>query len=213
MRRTLVLVAAALLAGSGVGPSAAASGSPWDLLAAARERLSRGPATAEFRQTFVPAGFDSGDSESGRLTIDLPECLRWDYFEPFPKSFLLCGHVAHTWNEGETTGRRIFVSPGEDPGLDLVRLDVAELKRRYSARLLPAAGDRPTVELSLRAPEPGSAAEIRQAVLTFAPDGDLESFGYTDSDGNSTRFELGELRREVAAAAFEPPAALEWLTD
>ena len=107
---TPLALAAALLAGP-----AAAETDAWSALAELRQRLeSASPLTAEFQQTFIAAGFETGDSESGRVFIDLPACLRWDYEGDFPNSFLLCGHLAHGWNDGEASGRRSGSPAGDD---------------------------------------------------------------------------------------------------
>src|SRR5689334_8834025 len=94
---------------------------PWAVLKTVRQSLvEAGPTGANFVQTFTAAGFSSGDQESGRLALQLPDCMRWDYTNPFPKSFLLCGGTVHAWNEGDQTGRRYRVDRKNEPGLDLL---------------------------------------------------------------------------------------------
>src|SRR5688572_24784344 len=106
MRRTLTLA----LLGALALPLAAAANDPWEVLEGARRSLvEAGPTGASFNQTYVPAGFTSGERESGQLAFALPDCLRWDYLDPFPKSFLLCGGVAHQWNPEDGTGQRFEV--------------------------------------------------------------------------------------------------------
>ena len=81
----------------------------WARLEALRDRLEGEDVRADFVQTFLPAGFSAGDEESGILYLAIPECLRWDYQQPYPKTYLVCGQEAFTWNEGETQGRRFLL--------------------------------------------------------------------------------------------------------
>ena len=184
----------------------------WEALTALRQRLeTASPLAAEFEQTFIAAGFDSGDSDGGRIFIDLPACLRWDYQGDFPNSFLLCGHLAHAWNEGEASGRRQFISEGDEPGLDLLRLEVTELRKRYRAVLVDDADGLTAVRLTA---EEGRGGEVREAVLRFAAaDSGPRRLEYRDVEGNRTRFEFASYRPLEESSVFTPPADLEWLSD
>src|SRR5689334_7912082 len=89
-------------------PLAAAERSPsaWSLIEAVRASLAAvGRLQADFTQTYTPAGFATGETESGRLALALPDCLRWDYTGAEAKSFLLCGRDAYSWNAGDAEGR------------------------------------------------------------------------------------------------------------
>ena len=204
---TPLALAAALLAGP-----AAAETEAWSALAELRQRLeSASPLTAEFEQTFIAAGFETGDSESGRVFIDLPACLRWDYEGDFPNSFLLCGHLAHGWNDGETSGRRQYLAEGDEPGLDLLRLDVGELEKRYRARVVEKGEELTAIELVA---EDGRAGEVREATLWFgAGETGPRTLSYRDVEGNRTRFDFGAYRPVTDRSVFSPPAELEWLSD
>ncbi len=211
----LALGLAAGLAAPAVSPARSAEAgedAAWRALAGLRQRLESGsPLTAEFEQTFIAAGFDGGDSEQGRVFIDLPACLRWDYRGDFPNSFLLCGHLAHGWNEGETSGRRQFLAAGEEPGLDLLRLEVEELEKRYRARVVEERDGVTAIEL---AAVDGGAGEVREATLWFAAgESGPRALAYRDVEGNRTRFEFGPYRPVTDRSVFSPPAGLEWLSD
>ena len=104
-------------------PLRALEADPWAALEKVRGRLAAsGPRVAEFEHLYLPAGFSQGEKESGRLALSLPDCLRWDYGEPYPKSFLVCGAVAHYWNEEDKTGQRQSIDSKNEPGLDLLLL-------------------------------------------------------------------------------------------
>src|SRR3954471_2172584 len=99
MKRAILLLSTlGLLAGA--GRAAAQEVDPWAALKTVRQSLvDAGPTGASFVQTYIPSGFSSGEKESGKLALALPDCLRWDYTAPYPKSFLICGGVLHAWNE------------------------------------------------------------------------------------------------------------------
>lgn len=161
----------------------------------------------EFSQTFTPTGFSTGDSEQGTLSLDLPDCARWDYGEPFPRSYLLCGDVAYSWNEGETSGRRFEISPQERAGLDLLRLDVSMLRESFDARL-DAVDSAPAILLSAT----GETHTVLAATLTLSADGErLVSLEFEDLDGNQTLFEIDGGAERNVTASFDPPAGIEWL--
>ena len=207
LRRAAAL--GALLVACLTAAPAAADG--WAVLRALRTRLEAQPQVADFRQEYLPAGFSTGDSETGRLTLALPGCLRWDYDEPFPKSYLLCQETVWTWNPGESSGRKYEVDPQEEHGLDLLRLGVESLSERYTAELVETPGAATAVRL-----EPlGPATEIAAATLTLtAGEGSLAELTYRDIEGNTTRFEFsGQRPLEKAAADLRPPDDLSWIED
>ena len=187
---------------------AAAQPEPWTRIETLRHGLAEdGPLVARFTQTYVPSGFSSGESESGTLYLALPDCLRWDYDEPYPKSFLLCGQDVYAWNRGEGIGRRSRVDAREEPGLDLLLLSVEELRARYQAS--PGAAGTEISLLPLRAP----AGAPAQATLSLDATGRrLAGLAYRAREGNSTRFVLEGYRPRAAAERdiFQPPARVAW---
>ena len=207
-RSIRILGVAFALVSSGLSPAGAAGESPWDLLVELRQELEEGgPVSGRFLQTYIPAGFQSGDEEQGHLSLWLPRCLRWNYEEPQDKSFLLCETEVWFWNPGETTGRHYQVTPEEEPGLDLLLVDVDRLQERYvasSARLEDG-----TYEIRLALPPPAEgqwSARIRIDPVARRAVG-LE---YTDGEGNLTRFDLSDYVKLSHTALFQPPHDLEW---
>lgn len=185
---------------------------PWKVLQGVRQSLvDAGPTGATFTQTYVPAGFSSGDSESGRLALALPDCLRWDYQDPYPKGFLLCGGVAHSWNPQDKTGRRYRIDRRNEPGLDLLLLGVDDLKNRYRATTRPLDAGRLAVDL---APLPGKgkpAEELADASLTVdGPARRLVEVSYHDREGNLTRFVIKDYKGLPRQGQFSPPTGIRW---
>lgn len=209
--RVTALVPLALFVASALAATPAAGADGWAVLSELRRRLEAAPQVAEFRQEFLPAGFSSGDSESGRLTLALPGCLRWDYDEPFAKSYLLCDENVWTWNAGESSGRSFTVDPEEERGLELLRLGVEQLRARYAAELASGPGGASAVRLE---PLAGTVGEIVEATLVVAAGGPLRELSYRDVEGNTTRFTFSGHRALAAdAAELRPPAGIHWIAE
>ena len=203
----LVLLLACALPGVLPAPARAADPDPWTLLQGVRQSLvAAGPTEADFVQVYVPAGFNSGEREAGHLALALPDCLRWDYDEPYPKSFLLCGGSVHTWNPVDKTGRRYHVDRKAEPGLDLLLLGVDDLKIRYRAAV--RTGDK-GIEVALTPKETVEA--LADATLVVDPDRQrLVAVSYHDREGNQTRFEIKTYRGLPRQGQFSPPTGIKW---
>ena len=182
--------------------------SPWQLLDGLRKALeAQGPVTGRFQQTYIPAGFSSGDEESGHLSLWLPRCLRWNYEEPQDKSFLLCGDEVYFWNAEDPGGRHYRIRPQEEPGLDLLLVDVDRLKERYTADSQKRADG--TYEVALALPpevEGRFSAKIHIDPVAHR----ILGLEYTDEEGNLTRFTVGDYKELAHTALFQPPADVEW---
>lgn len=189
-------------------PAAAAASDPWSWLTRVRRRLvDAGPTAASFSQIYVPAGFTAGEKESGSLSLHLPDCLRWDYQDPYPKGFLLCGELVHAWNPEDHTGRRYHVDRKNEPGLDLLLLGVDDLEARYNAVIRSLPNGRLEIALSPK----GKSGELSDAALTIDPATlHLVEVSYHDREGNLTRFQLGDYRPLSRPGQFSPPADVRW---
>lgn len=166
-----------------------------------------GGLSADFIQTFTPAGFRSGDVESGRIAIALPDCLRWDYLEPYRKSFLVCGARAHSWVEGEPRGQRATIEARQEMGLDLLLLPIAGLEERYRATAHPTSEGR--LDLALEPVDP--EAPLAAVDLTLDPArARVVGLDYRDREGNVTSFRFSGYGALDDPDAFTPPPGLDW---
>ncbi len=186
----------------------AATDTPWDSLTHFRAAIeSAGPLSANYLQTFTPAGFDSSEREEGTLAVDLPDCLRWDYAEPFPKSFLLCGDKVHYWNPGESHGEIYTIDDRDTPGLDFFLLSPATLRERYRATSVPHPEGRVAIRLIPLEP----SQDLVEARVELDPEATrLLTLVYFDAEGSETRFEIGDYRAGVEPNRFRPPPDIEW---
>jgi hypothetical protein len=189
-------------------PSVAQEPDAWQILERLRVSLTdASPLEIGFSQTFTPSGFSTGDTEGGALFLNLPACARWDYSEPFPRSYLLCENVAYSWNPGERSGRRFEITDAESEGLDLLRLNVADARLKYEAtsRTSEVAVEIHLVPLT-------ESATIVEATFEMSSDQDrLISLSFVDGEGNRTVFDLGEHESLNDSTFFSPPSGIEWL--
>ena len=192
--------------------------SPWELLRDVRQgMLDAGPVTGTFEQTFIPAGFNSGDTESGNLSLWLPTCLRWNYLEPEEKHFLLCDDEVWSWNDLEPAGRHYVIDPAKERGLDLLLVDVDRLRERYIADSERLADGTFVLHLStptVAKPESGpesSGSDSFSAEIHIDPVADrVRRLEYTDGEGNRTRFDIRGYQKLEHTALFMAPRDLEW---
>jgi|HubBroStandDraft_3_1064219.scaffolds.fasta_scaffold36478_1 outer membrane lipoprotein-sorting protein len=187
---------------------------PWSVLQAVRRSLvEAGPVGAGFSQVYVPAGFSEGETETGKLSLSLPDCLRWDYQNPYPKGFLLCGEVVHTWNSEDKVGRRYRVDRKNEPGLDLLLLGVDDLKGRYNATSRAIDGGRVEVALTPRNPATGGGRPEELADARLVVDSATRrvvAVSYHDREGNLTRFEISAYQALPRQGQFSPPRDIRW---
>ncbi|HYL06793.1 MAG TPA: outer membrane lipoprotein carrier protein LolA [Thermoanaerobaculia bacterium] len=205
---TPAATAASAAAGSPAAAAPAAASDPWSWLTRVRRSLvEAGPTTATFTQTYVPAGFTSGEKETGSLSLHLPDCLHWDYKDPYPKGFLLCGEMVHAWNPEDHTGRRYRIDRKNEPGLDLLLLGVDDLKARYSA----VTRSSPNGQVEIALTPKGKAGELSDAALAIDPATlRVVQVAYHDREGNLTRFQLGDYRPLSLPGQFAPPSGIHW---
>lgn len=208
VRRPSSISSALLLALIATTASAAEPADPWRALERLRTELAHsGALGAEFVQSFVPAGFETGDSESGTIALGLPDCLRFDYLDPDPKAFLVCGERAWSWVPGEPRGKRIAIDAEDEIGLDLLLLGSAELATRY--RLQASRSDGGGVELAFEPLDPEARLAAGNLTIDAAGSRPL-ALSWRDREGAVTSFAFRAWRPLGADDRFTPPTAIEW---
>ena len=180
----------------------------WQVLEKLRGELAKAsPLGAEFTQSYVPAGFESGDSESGAVALGLPDCLRWDYAQPSAKSYLVCGARAWSWVEGEPRGQRVTIDASEERGLDLLLLPSSELAKRYKVTLSKSSDG--GAELAFEPLAVDSELLAANLVVDAAASRPV-ALDWRDKEGSVTSFRFRAWRALGATDLFAPPSALEW---
>ncbi|MEM7479943.1 MAG: outer membrane lipoprotein carrier protein LolA [Acidobacteriota bacterium] len=210
MRNVFLAAAGGFLALAFASPSWAEENAldPWATLAEVKNQLrADGPTRADFVHHYIPAGFPDGEVESGELSLALPDCLRWDYREPYGKSFLICGREAHFWVPEDGTGQRSMVDPQGEPGLDLLLLDTRQLATRY--RATAETDDAGNIILDLEPDEMATVLIGARFVIDSRTDRLLE-VSYEDREGGSTRFEISGYGPLEKGGQFTPPESILW---
>ena len=205
-------LAAALTAGTLslglVSAPAVAADVDWEALRVVRETLLvESPLVATFVQTYVPAGFTSGEEESGRLLLGLPTCLRWDYEEPYDRSYLLCEQTVWAWSPDEPVGDRLTDVSRDEAGLDFLLLSVERLSERYAVESRTIDD---TVHLALT-PHTDDAAFTRAWIVLDRASARPNEIAYRDREGNETRFVLSDFAPLEDASQLAPPDTIDWI--
>ena len=165
-----------------------------------------------FRQSLVSGALGTTATESGRMYLERPGKLRWDYLEPEKKIALLLGDRTELYLEDDRllTRGRLPAEQGLFPRLLAGR---ERLEHLFTATLAAApAGGGGSVRLRL-APkgEPGGMAVVVVTLRTssFA----IESAELVDETGNRTTYVFSDIRRNRGVPAgvfgFEPPPGTE----
>jgi outer membrane lipoprotein carrier protein len=166
-----------------------------------------------FRQSLVSGALGTTATESGRLYLERPGKLRWDYLDPEKKIALLLGdRTALYLEEDRVMSRgRLSGDQGLFPRLLAGRDRVEEF---FTATLVatPSAGGRGSYRLRL-VPK-GEQGAMTEVTLTLRPTTFLiEGAELLDETGNRTSYTFSNVRRNVRLPeglfAFEPPPGTE----
>ena len=166
-----------------------------------------------FRQSLVSRALGTTGSETGRLYLERPGKLRWDYLDPEKKVALLLGDrtALYLEDERQLTRGRLSADQGLFPRLLAGKERIDDLFEATLAAT-PSAGGHGSYRLTLTAKgDPGAKAEV---TLTLRPSSfSIEGAELFDDTGNRTTYEFSDVRRNrrlpEGLFAFEPPPGTE----
>lgn len=162
--------------------------------------------TADFTQSFLAAGFTRAQKETGVLTVQAPENLRFDYHASSRKIFTFDGQTVNFYSEAEKQMVTRRISADERATLPLVFLESPEALGRAYELSAEEKGSRRDLVLKPRA----SGSEIVEIRLSLAPDGSPAGLSYRSASGDRTEFDFGAFRaglpRPAADFRLQPPA-------
>lgn len=169
--------------------------------------------TANFVQTYAPAGFAPAAPETGRVTLQAPDQVRFEYDGPEGKLFAFDGKAARQYVAAD---RQMIVKtlPASDrERLPLLFFESAEtVLARYEA--LAADGENGLADVSLT---PRSGGDPAQIVLSVAPTGEVKRLVVTDGAGNRTTFTFSQktagARRPLSDFAPKPPPGTKVISE
>ena len=166
-----------------------------------------------FEQSLVSSALGTTATESGRLYLERPGKLRWDYLDPEKKIALLLGDRTALYLEDERlmSRGRLSSEQGLFPRLLAGHDRIGEF---FSASLVatPSMGGRGSYRLRL-VPK-GDPAAMGAVTLTLRPPAFLiEGAELLDETGNRTMYRFSNVRRNRTLPeglfAFEPPPGTE----
>ena len=214
MRRWLALVAWV------IGGSLAVAGSPppasehGEVVAGLQAWLD-GTITLEarFRQSLISGALGTGASESGRLALERPGRLRWDYLDPERKTALLLGDRTFLYLEGDRQYIRGRLQ-AEQALFPRLLAGSERIGSLFSSTLVatPRAGGNGSYRLRL-VPR-GTPGGVASVTLDLRPRSfAIERAEIIDELGNRTTYALSDVKRNaelpVGCFAFEPPPGTE----
>ncbi len=212
-RLSVVLTAAAVL-GPGAVQGAASTADRGEVISGLQAWLD-GTTTLEarFRQTLLSGALGATVSETGRLYLERPGKLRWDYAEPEKKIALLLGDRTFLYLEED----RQFVRGrlAADQSLFPRLLAGGErLEAIFSATLVatPSSGGRGAYRLRLTPKiDPGGLTEL--TLTLHAGSFGIDGAEVLDEGGNRMTYLLSSVRRNAplpeGTFSFEPPPGTE----
>ena len=173
-----------------------------------------GSVACTFVQTYAPAGFAETAPETGKLVLQAPDRVRFDYDGPEGKVFTFDGTAGRQYVAAD---RQLVVkklAPGDRERLPIVFLESAEaLLARYDAA--EKAADNGLVEVVLTPKKPGSLKSA--SLLTLAASGEVKRLVLLDAAGNRTTFtftqKLPGAKRPDSDFALAPPEGTKILTE
>lgn len=195
-----VLAAAAAETGAAPGPE--------PLLAAIRRTYTGSPSVrVTFVQQYAPAGFGDTTPETGRLVLQAPSSLRFEYDGSEGKVFTFDGKAARQYVAADKQMVVKPLTPAERARLPLLFFEQPnELLARYVVTVTVAPSDRGLTELTL---VPRSGGEPRKVTLLVAESGEVQRLVILDGAGNRTSFTFTdrEAGKKRPASDFElvPP--------
>ena len=192
------------------------------LLAAPAETLSKvraayatpGSVSCTFVQTYAPAGFAETAPETGKLVLQAPDRVRFDYDGPEGKVFTFDGTAGRQYVAADRQMVVKRLAPGDRERLPLVFLESTEaLLTRYDAR--EEAGENGLVEVALLPKKPGALKSV--ALLVLATTGEVKRLVLVDAAGNRTSFTFTQKvdgkRHSESDFALAPPPGTKVLTE
>jgi outer membrane lipoprotein-sorting protein len=175
----LFVSAALALPAFAQAPTAAA------LLAKVKDAYTAAPSVSlTFVQTYTPAGFPATTPETGRVALQAPDQVRFDYDGKEGKVFTFDGASARQYVAADKQLVVKTLGPSERGRLPIVFLESPErLLERYDAAVAPKQNGLWEVVLT-----PKTAGDPKSLSLLVNGEGDVKRLTIVDAGGNQTTF-------------------------
>jgi outer membrane lipoprotein carrier protein len=173
-----------------------------------------GSVSCTFVQTYAPAGFAQTAPETGKLVLQAPDRVRFDYDGPEGKVFTFDGTAGRQYVAADRQMVVKRLAPGDRERLPLVFLESPDaLLSRYDATERAAEGG--LVEVTLVPKKPLALKSV--ALLVLPATGEVRRLVLLDAAGNRTAFtftqKLPGPKRPDADFTLVPPDGTKTLTE
>ncbi len=166
-----------------------------------------------FQQSLISSALGTTATEKGRMYLERPGKLRWDYLDPEKKIALLLGDRTELYLEEDKLLSRGRLT-GEQGLFPRLLAGDGRVNELFAATLMatPSTGGRGSYRLRL-VPK-GEFQALGVVILTLRPPSFvLESAELVDETGNRTTYTFSNVRRNQGLPegifAFEPPPGTE----
>ena len=167
---------------------------------------------ARFEQTMTSGALGTGIGESGRMYVQRPGRMRWDYLEPEKKVALIHGDSTRLYLEED---HQLWEGRLESGSLLTTLLaDTQPIDTLFEAKLLDTPGRREKGTYRLQLVPTADPEPFREIVLTLRPPAfAIETIEVLDAAGNRMLYRFFDLRRNQGLPSsvfhFEPPPGTE----
>jgi outer membrane lipoprotein-sorting protein len=173
-----------------------------------------GSVSCTFVQTYAPAGFTATAPETGKLVLQAPDRVRFDYDGPEGKVFTFDGTSGRQYVAADRQMVVRRLAPSDRERLPIVFLESTEaLLSRYDAAEATAGNG--LVEITLAPKRPGALKSA--SLLVLAATGEVKRLDLLDAAGNRTTFTFTQkasgTRRPDSEFALAPPDGTKILTE
>jgi outer membrane lipoprotein-sorting protein len=212
--RSQTILHFAAIFGLSLSFSVSAENSSSLLLAKIHKAYTTSPSyTSTFVQIYAPAGFAATSPETGRLTLQAPDQVRFDYDGRDGKVFTFDGKAARQYVAADRQMVVRTLAPEDRARLPILFFESpASIGERFDAVSAPI-GDA-VDELTLAPKTPGA---LKNLVLTVTDAGEVKRLIVTDASGNKTTFTFTQKRaggkRPASDFALVPPSGTKVVTD
>lgn len=159
---------------------------------------------AEFEQTYSAPGFQRVRRERGRLVLQRPRRMRWEY-DPKPgKLFIVNGRDVWLYVPADREATHADLDNVSDARFPfLFLLGQTNLRREFGSITLVASG---AETRTLRLVPRGASTGLREIFLELYPDGRIMKVRLVDTAGAASEVTLSNVRENFIA----PPDAFEF---
>jgi len=167
---------------------------------------------ANFEENYSGAGLTR--NESGKLWLQKPGKMRWEYEQPAPKLFIVDGKNAFFYVPAERQVRRMPAKKLDDFRSPIrYLLGHTKLEKEFSKLVL--SSDRPDdpSDVVLEGIPNGMEDRVQRVLLEITPANQICRIRVEELDGSTTEFLFRDLEENVAVQPnlfrFNPPAGVE----